>query len=233
MGTPLYDITAYYNGTVIKDAPEDWEFRATVNFVCDFYHQMLQGYKPPRTARICIHLNYEKNFDQPSYFGSICSVASAIDENEYLNMEKQEQFSYLLQIVHDACLEAADAFGWDKTIFQNAYLQLLDRNFVFSLIYPAKLSRDRKMSAQVVVEKTLRTSSLNVVITKGEEKETVTLFSKRNWFWYDSIYDFAKGSKWLDNTTFGVASKRRNKHAYYSINDKVVVGDLVFRDDDV
>ena len=36
MGAPLYDITIYYFGQVIKDAPEDWDFRRTVNYIATF-----------------------------------------------------------------------------------------------------------------------------------------------------------------------------------------------------
>jgi hypothetical protein len=231
MGAPLYDITVYYDGTAIKDAPEDSEFRTTVNFICDFYHQLLRGYKPPNTSRICIHLNPIQSFT-PGYFGSICSIPSTIDEHKFNRLNKQGQLEYLLHIVHEACLKAAGIFGWEKSVFENANKELRYLKFIFSFSYPTKLSRDRKKAAHVLIEKTLTTSCLSVIITNGENKEKVKLISKRNWFWYDSIYEFAKGAKWLDNTTFGVASKRRNKHAYYSITDKVVIGDLLFKDDD-
>lgn len=71
MGAPLYDITIYYNGNVIKDAPKDWDFRRTVNYIADFYHDRLNGYKPTKTGRICIHLGPTKNWDKPNYFGAI------------------------------------------------------------------------------------------------------------------------------------------------------------------
>ena len=66
MGAPLYDITIYYNGNVIKDAPEDWDFRRTANYIADFYHDRLNGYKPTKTGRICIHLDSIKNWDKLS-----------------------------------------------------------------------------------------------------------------------------------------------------------------------
>jgi hypothetical protein len=38
MGAPLYDITIYYHGQVIKDAPFEWDFHQTVNYIADCYH---------------------------------------------------------------------------------------------------------------------------------------------------------------------------------------------------
>jgi hypothetical protein len=56
MGRPLYDITIYYHGTLIKNTPEDQEFHRTLNYISDFYHNSLDGYKPPKTSRITLHV---------------------------------------------------------------------------------------------------------------------------------------------------------------------------------
>ncbi|HWV74944.1 MAG TPA: hypothetical protein VN040_24665 [Pseudosphingobacterium sp.] len=90
MGAPLQDITIYYFGTVIRDAPLDWDFRNTVNYIADFYHNSLNGYKPPKTGRICIHLGAYRNWDTPNYFGSICSFNGIIDEYQYLSLAKTD-----------------------------------------------------------------------------------------------------------------------------------------------
>jgi hypothetical protein len=57
MGRPLSDITIYYHGTLIKNTPEGSEFKKTINFISDFYHNFLEGYKPPKTSRITLHVD--------------------------------------------------------------------------------------------------------------------------------------------------------------------------------
>src|ERR1019366_5615076 len=100
MGYPLTDITIYHSGPLIKDAPHDWDFRRTVNYIADFYHSGLNGYKPPKTARICINLCDKKYFDQPRYSGSICHYYNIIDEEKYLSLSKEEKYKYILNILH-------------------------------------------------------------------------------------------------------------------------------------
>ena len=143
MGAPLYDITIYYVGQVIKDAPEDWDFRRTVNYIADFYHDRLNVYKPPKTGRICIHLGSTKNWKKPKYFGAICSYDNIIDEDKYLSLSKKEKYRYILEILHSTVIEIADIYDWDKNVFSNAYNHILEHDFKFEKYYPEKKSKDK------------------------------------------------------------------------------------------
>ena len=232
MSTSLDDITIYYNGTAIKDAPEDWDFRRTVNFVCDFYHQMLFGYKPPKASRICIHVGGEKKYTEPTYFGSIVMASGSLDEHKYLRLGKLDQWRYILDIVHGICLELCLLFNWETAPFEEAYHQVIDRQFVFQIAYPFKRSRDKVTQARIVVDKTMYTSILSVEWIRDGITKKVQLLNKRNWFWTDSVYELAKNARWLDASTFGVASKVSSRFGYYSIEDDVIIGDLHFEEMD-
>jgi hypothetical protein len=72
MGRPLYDITIYYHGTLIKKTPEDLEFHRTLNYISDFYHNSLDVYKPPKTSRITLHVGPNISLAGSRYFGAIC-----------------------------------------------------------------------------------------------------------------------------------------------------------------
>lgn len=232
MGVPLYDITLYYFGRALKEPPEEADFRITANYICDFYHQLLAGYKPPNTARICIHAGNEKAWNGVQYHGSICSIAATIDETKYLSLGKQQQLEYLLGLIHGVCLELCDTQQWDKLIFERAYHQIVDLDYQFSLAYPYKRSRDRQTSARIIIEKTIRHSFLNMEWTGPGGYEKVNLLTKKNWFGNDSVYKLAKRSKWLDKTAFGVSTASNDKYAYYSILDKVIIGNLHFNDNE-
>ena len=232
MPTPLDDITVYYWGENIKQTPEDWEFRKTTNFISDFYHKMLLGYKPPKTGRICIHLNNHTTSEKPDYNGSICSIDSVIDDDKYLSLSKDDKYKYILDLVHKSCLECAHTFNWDKEVFLDAYSEIYKRNFFFSLDYPLKKSKDRTKEAFVQIVKTEELSILYLTFLLNNSDTKIKLFEKTNHFWYDSIYEMANNSKWIDASTFGVYSKRNGKFGYYSLIDEVIVGKLDFKDTD-
>jgi len=229
---PLDDITIYYHGNVIEDNGASADFRVTVNYICDFYHKMLNGYKPPKTGRICVSLNKERQWSKPHYFGSICNVANSIDEEKYLGLSKTEKYKYILDLLHQSIQEVAEIYNWDGAVFQNAYDAIHKMDFKFSLSYPPKKARDRKTTGQVIVEKTEKITTLNLVFSIGDKIKKIKLFENRNWFWYDIAYEMAKNSKWLDNSSFGVYSKKSDKFGYYSLHDEVIIGKLDFEEDE-
>jgi hypothetical protein len=71
----LYNSTKYFGGSYL--------FGFT-KFITDIYHTYLNGYKPPKTARICLHLvpDSQKVF-KPSYWGSILTCYALFDEGSF------------------------------------------------------------------------------------------------------------------------------------------------------
>jgi hypothetical protein len=229
---PLTDITIYYDGLKIPSLPEDADFSRKKNYICDFYHRMLNGYKPPKTGRICIHIDKELKWDEPNYFGAICSIANVIDEDRYLSLQQLEKYQYILNIVHSSCLTLARTYDWNTSVFENAYEHVRQSNFKFVLDYPQKKSRDEKTIAYVQVEKTEETSSLYLAFIMADKTKKIKVVEKKNWFWYDSIYKLAERSKWLDSSTFGVYLKDNSKFVYYSLQDDVIIGKIEYGETD-
>lgn len=240
MGHPLDDICIYYRGSVIKTPPEDLSFSFKANYIADFYHQMLFGYKPPKTARICISIFKEKPDLKPSYNGSICHTYEVIDEEQYLAFKEKDQLKYLLDLVHNSCIELTQIFQWDISVFERAYQEIISRDFIFSISYPAKKSRNKKVQAQVIVDKTPETSSLSLKIINQDRGQKILLFNKENCYWYDIIYDLAKEAKWKDNDSFGIFTKKLSYYkqtkqlyaaedTYYAIQSNSIVGKIEFR----
>jgi hypothetical protein len=160
MPGPLDDITIYYYGQKIKDTPDDWQFRRTVNYICDFYHRMLFGYKPLRTSRICIHVGGGNMVGEPAFYGSICGISNVLDDDKYLSLSKGQQYKYILHIVHSSCMGCAELFGWNTDVFIDAFNEVLKRDFSFYLDDPLKKSKDRQKAVFERVVKTETTSIL-------------------------------------------------------------------------
>ncbi|MDO1451876.1 hypothetical protein Q0590_36745 [Rhodocytophaga aerolata] len=224
---PLQDITIYYQGGELYDAP-DSPFGKIIRFIADFYHNKLNGYKPPKTARICIHFAKENPYKEPIYFGAICLYGNRIDEDKYRRLEYKQQLTYILDLLHSTVMELADKKGWDRKVFENAYQNIVSNDFKFLKFYPIKLSRDRRYSAQAFIEKTEDKSFLNLLLTHNQTSRQIQIVEKRNWYWFDSIYALGADCKWIDKHSFGYIDKKANKHVFYSITDDEVISNIVF-----
>lgn len=230
MGMPLEDITIYYEGQVIND-PDGSLFVRAANYIADFYHDSLKGYKPPKTGRICIHLGPTKMWNKPFYFGSVCSYSNIIDEAKYLTLTKTKKYKYILDLLHSTILELAEIYNWNKAIFNDSYDHIINKDFKFERSFSEKRSRDKKIKAQAILNKTEDKSTISVLISDGPILNRIVLLEKRNWYWYDSVYELAKSCKWLDNSSFGII--KNGKKCYYSVHEDRVVNDLVFAETDL
>src|SRR5688572_18786940 len=96
---PLTDITVYYEGG--KDPST--EFRFEMNYISDMYHNRLERYKPPKTARICLHLRHEKRTRvTPIYFGAICSYDAMFDFQKYEAIaKKRDRYKFIVDLIHE------------------------------------------------------------------------------------------------------------------------------------
>ena len=232
MGRSFSDITLYTPTPHTAGTPEYWEDTSIENFVSDLYVQKMNGYKPPKTSRITIQPAYHGIWDRTWKTGSIVAIAPFYSHDEYSALDKQGKYKYILDIIQVSTLQLSAEYQWDKTVFENAYKAVIDCNFVFRIDYPKKLSRDKQKTGQVVIEKTEKITTLNLLFTIGNDMKKVKLFENRNWFWYDVAYKMAKNSKWLDNNTFGIYSKKTSRCAYYSLLDNVIIGSLDFKENE-
>ena len=225
---PLSDITIYYEGE-----KESWaEFRFETNYICDMYHNRLNGYKPPKTGRICLHLRGRKVLEKPTYFGAICSFDIEFEFQKYQAIaDKLMRYRFVLDLLHKTILDMADILGWNRDVFIESYNSILRDNFKFIKEYPTKTSRDKKIVGQVIMEKTETKTFLRLKIRNGQDLEA-ELIEKKNWFWFDSGYQLADKMKWIDKNNFGYKSKTADREIYYSLSDQRVVKNFEFKDED-
>ena len=111
----------------------------------------------------------------------------------------------------------SDEYGWDKTVFENAYNKVLESNFIFKIECPPKQSRDRKKIANLIIEKTETVTSVYVKMQTGNSSITKKLFDKKNQWWHDCVYLLARQNKWFDSDRFGVAYGKGKIEIWYSL----------------
>ncbi len=210
---PLADITVY---THCPSLPDKREFILDANYLADFYHSRLGGYKPPRTGRICILIHAIGCSEQKTpywYNGAICHPACSIEVQKYLSLSVPDRQFYLLQVLHESCIQVARQEQWDAEVFNRAYSSIIADRFKFSKEYSTKLSRDRKHSAKAIVRKSREQSQLWCQIFGPGVAPNCEglLFEKRNEFCGDSIYLRASKARWHSKSEFGIEVHSTNQ----------------------
>jgi len=183
---------------------------------------MLADYKPPKTSRICIHLNAE-HLNKPIFFGSICQINGRFEADKFFGKSKYEQYKYLVTIIHKSILRTADIYSWNDEPFVNAYESVCSSGFQFALVYPSKKSRDRKKRAQISIDKTETKTIITLNLTIENRTDRIKLLESTNFYWYDPAYFIAKASKWLGNEKFGAFDQKNGKFLFYSLTENSIM----------
>ena len=223
MGRPFSDITLYTPTSFLVGTPEYYDEVSLQNYVSDLYVRCMNGYKPPKVTRICIQPSFYKIWDRTWKNGSIVSIAPYFEYKKYEGLEKQGKYLYILELIQDAALQLSEEYGWDKSIFENAYKEVVESNFIFNLSSPSKMSRDKKMVANLSIEKTETITSVYANIQRADSIFKAKLFDKENVFWYDCAYILVKHNKWFDADRFGIRYGKRQINIWYSIKNNEVV----------
>lgn len=222
MSTPFSDITLYAETRYKNDTPEYWEETSLQNYISDLYVSKMHGYKPPHTTRVSINPAYHKIWNRTWTVGSLKLIAPEFNYEKYLNLDKQGKYHYILDIIHTSMIQLSEEYNWDIHVFEKAYREVLESDFQFRIDYPFKISRDKRKSARIFIEKTEVLTSVHAIISIDNSFRTVKLFEKRNWWRYDSIYKLAKTNKWFDNDRFGIYHKPLSWMVWYSLKDQKV-----------
>ena len=206
MGTPFSDITLYTQTSYKVGTPEYIEEVSLQNFVSDLYVQNMNGYKPLKTSRITIQPAFHDIWNRTWKTGSIVAIAPFFNYDKYLSLDKKGKLKYTLDLIQSATLPLCEEYGWDKIVFENAYNKVLESRFLFKIEYPTKQSRDKKKTANLIVEKRETITSVYVKIKTDTSTVIKKLFDKENKWWYDCIYILARNNKWFDKEKFGISN---------------------------
>jgi len=222
MGAPFSDISLYLPTPHTVGTSEYDEEMSIENFISDLYVRKMNGYKPPKTSRITIEPAFHRIWNRTWKNGSIVSIAPYYNYEEYASLDKRGKYKYILDLIQSATLQLSDEYKWDSAVFENAYREIIENNFIFKISYPKKISRDKKKVAHLSIEKTETITSVYVNIEANTSKSKIKLFDKKNVWWYDSAYILAKHSKWFDTDRFGIRYNKTKIDIWYSIEKNIV-----------
>ena len=159
MGYPLTDITIYANGYFANDKTASDNFHRKANYISDLFHLYLNGYKPAITARICSHLTKTlQGLHKPRYFGSILECYVLFVGEDYSSGKEEDQNLYNLNILHNKVIGLSCNFSWIESVFITVYSKCIENGLKLIKEYPSMKSKDKKVTATVVVEKKEQTT---------------------------------------------------------------------------
>lgn len=217
MGAPFSDITLYTPIPHQVGTPGYVEDTSLANFVSDLYVQKMNGYKPPKTSRITVQPSFHDIWTQTWKNGSIVAIAPYYNHDEYVAQDKKGRYLYILDLIQRSTIPLSEEYSWDRSVFENAYQEVLKSDFKFHIEYRSKQSRDRKKVARLVIEKTETITSVYVNIEVGGSLIVKKLFDKKNVWWYDSAYFLARFNRWFDTDRFGIGYRKKQIEIWYSI----------------
>jgi hypothetical protein len=222
MSAAFDDITIYNFTPEKLDKTRGKQDMLACRFVCDLYVQKMYRNKPPRCTRICISPSQLLK-GQAHMYESIAGAYPAYNYDDFKKLNKKARYIYILDLIQQGVMLLADKFEWDKSVFERAYKEVLATGFKFAISYPPKLSRNRKTSAEISIEKTEVLTSVFVTFNGGVSSTKVKLFEKENGGCDDMAYVFIKTCKWFDNDKFGVNYKESKMKIIYSIAQQKVL----------
>jgi hypothetical protein len=222
MGAPFSDITLYTPSPHDDGTTEYWEDTSLKNYLSDLYVQKMYGYKPPKTTRIAIQPAFHDIWDRTWKNGSIVAIAPFYSHDEYAILDKHGKYKYILDLIQVATIQLCEEYKWDKSVFENAYQEVIENDFKFIINYPTKLSKDKKKVANLSIEKTEVLTSVYVNIIENASTTKIKLFDKKNAWWYDCVYFLVRHNKWLDINKFGIGYSKGKIDIWYSIEDNEV-----------
>lgn len=220
MDKGLKDITLYCTTHYQAGTDEYIKEIALYNYISDLYIVCLRGYKPPGVTCISIEAKTPKKWDRSYKQGSLILTSALFNYQEYITLSTKDQYRLILEMLHETMLELSNEYKWDNSSFINAYNEVIERDYSFKLVYPVKKSMDRKKDANAFVTKTERNTWINSAIIIDGVVMEINLLEKKNFWWYDCAYKFAKESRWLTNDKFGFSFKPGNISIYYSVSDR-------------
>ena len=222
MGAPFTDISLYTPTPHTPDTPEYWEETSLQNFVSDLYVQKMYGYKPPKATRVSIQPAFHGQWSRPWKHGSVISIAPYFNYEDYSILEKKGKYQYILDLIQTSMLQLCEEYNWEKFVFEKAYTEIIETDFLFRIEYPSKLSKDKKKSAKISIEKTETITTVYSDLEVNGSASKIKLFDKKNGWWYDCVYKLCPYNKWIDNDKFGIHYDKGIIDIWYSIEkDKV------------
>jgi hypothetical protein len=150
------------------------------------------------------------------------AIAPEFIYEQFEPLDRRGKYQYTLDLIQGAMIQLGDEYKWDNAVFEKAYRDIIDGNFVFEIDYPAKMSRDKKKTACFRIEKTQTVSTGFLVIHNDGLTSKVKMFDKWNWWWFDGIYELPKYTKWFDSDRFGLNHAKGLLEIWYSIERNTI-----------
>lgn len=141
------------------------------------------------------------------------------DYFESLNIVAKKRF--LLDTLYDALMSLCDMKGWPKAPFYEAYEKVIRENFVNTYAIKRKLSRNKKLSAELVCDHNENVFDCSLVIKSSDGKELLNehLFSEEP---DEFLFNCRIGDvKWINNTTVVHQSKDKQELTRFYIGDLI------------
>lgn len=190
--------------------------------VCAHFERLFDPIETDGVYRVVVKLcGSDERVGATELSGSVIKYYKKFDFDYFESLNLVDKKRFLLDTLYDALMSLCVMQGWSKDPFHEAYEKVIRDNFVNTYIIKRKLSRNKKLSAELIGEHDEKAFDCFVVIKQSDGKELLNerLFSEEpDEFLFNSrIGDI----KWVNKTTVVHQSKDKQELARFDIESLI------------
>lgn len=190
--------------------------------VCAHFERLFDPIETDGIYRVVVKLcGPDERVGTTELSSSVIKYYKEFDFDYFKSLNLVAKKRFLLDTLYNALMTLCEMEGWPKDPFHEAYEKVIRENFVNTYTIKSKLSRNKKLSAELIGHHDEKAFDCSIVIKNSDGKELLNehLFTEEpDEFLFNSrIGDV----KWINKTTVVHQSKDKQELARFDIEDVI------------
>lgn len=188
--------------------------------VCSHFERLFDSIETDGIYRVVVKLcEPDERVGTTELSSSVIKYYKEFDFEYFESLKLVAKKRFLLDTLYDALMSLCEMEGWPKGPFHEAYDKVIQENFVNTYTIKRKLSRNKKLSAELIGDHDEKAFDCSIVIKNSDGKELINehLFSEEP---DEFLFNTRIGDvKWINKTTVIHQSKDKQELARFEIGD--------------
>ncbi|QFG00321.1 hypothetical protein PB01_16720 [Psychrobacillus glaciei] len=199
-----------------EDYEKNWkqqrrEFRDEIRCVASLFECHFEKFKTEKCWKLLVEC-VERIVDERVIGEDICIVQVELNIERYFQLSNIEKKKLILKLLKNGIEKIIDEKGWNKQLFESAYQQVIDCNYINERIWKQpKKSPNRKHIAEVFCEHDIDKFEISIIVknNEGEVVKREKLITERPNEWAFTKH-FGK-LKWISSNEVTLVNKNESK----------------------
>lgn len=188
--------------------------------VCAHFERLFDSIETDSIYRVVVKLcGSDERIGTTELSSSVIKYYKEFDFEYFDKLNLVAKKRFLLNTLYDALMSLCEMKGWPKEPFHEAYEKVIQENFVNKYTIKRKLSRNKKLSAELIGDHDEKAFHCSIVIKNNDGKELLNelLFSEEP---DEFLFNTRIGDvKWINKTIVVHQSKDKQELARFDIGN--------------